>query len=93
MMMIKSKREACLYTISALMDADLRTKLSGIENPDKYSVKSFEEFKGLLDKNLSPADLTHVTCDFVESAIKGKIEVTCRNLMELAEMTGSFTVV
>ena len=87
MMMIKSKREACLYTISALMDADLRTKLSGIENPDKYSVNSFDEFKGLLDKDLSPSDLTHVTCDFVESAIKGKIKITCNDLMELAEMT------
>ena len=87
MVIIKSKREACLYAISALMDADLRTKLSGIENPDKYSVNSFEEFKNLLDKDVSPTDLTHATCDFVESAIKGKIKVTCNDLMELAEMT------
>ena len=86
-MILKTKKEACLYAISALMDADLRTKLSGIENPDKFSVNSFEEFKNLLDKNVSPTDLTHATCDFVESAIKGKISVTCNNLMELAEMT------
>lgn len=86
-MILKTKKEACLYAISALMDADLRAKLSGIENPDKFSVNSFEEFKNLLDKNVSPTDLTHATCDFVESAIKGKIEVTCNNLMELAEMT------
>lgn len=86
-MILKTKKEACLYAISALMDADLRTKLSGIENPDKFSVNSFEEFKNLLDKDVSPLDLTHATCDFVESAIKGKIEVTCNDLMELAEMT------
>lgn len=86
-MILKTKKEACLYAISALMDADLRTKLSGIENPDKFSVNSFEEFKNLLDKNVSPTDLTHATCDFVESAIKGKIKVTCNDLMELAEMT------
>ena len=86
MVIIKSKRDACLYVISALMDADLRTKLSGIENPDKYSVNNFDEFKNLLDKDLSPSDLTHITCDFVESAIKGNIEVTCNELMELAKM-------
>lgn len=87
MVVIKTKRDACLYTISALADADLRCKLSGLPSPDKYSVRNFEDFKNLMDKKLSPTDLTRVTLDFVESVIKGRIATTCNDLMSLAEMT------
>lgn len=86
MVIIKTKRDACLYTISVLADADLRSKLSDLPSAADYVVNSFTDFKNLLDKDLSPSDLTRIVCDFVESVIKGKIQVTCEDLMILAEM-------
>lgn len=87
MINISSKRDACLAVISALADADLRSKL--VEIPalkEKSSVNSFTDFKNLLDKDLDPIDLTKATCEFIEFASKGSIKVTCNDLMELAEM-------
>lgn len=87
MINITNKRDACIYVVSALADADLRSKLSDLPSAADYAVKSFTDFKNLLDKKLSPTDLTRVTLDFVESVIKGRIDITCNDLMSLAEMT------
>lgn len=87
MINITNKRDACIYVVSALADADLRSKLSDLPSAADYAVKSFTDFKNLLDKELSTADLTRIVCDFVESVIKGRIEISCNDLMILAEMT------
>ena len=88
-MQLKTKRDACLYVISALADADLRNRILEIEDfigLENYKMKSVDDFIKLLNKDLEPRDLSRVVCEFIELTIKNKIDVNCIDLMTLAEM-------
>ena len=88
-MQLKTKRDACLYVVSALADADLRNRILEIEDfigLENYKMKSVDDFIKLLNKDLEPRDLSRVVCEFIELTIKNKIDVNCIDLMTLAEM-------
>mgnify|MGYP006385950417 FL=1 len=88
--MIKNKSDACRYVISALSDADLRSRLEQLENLDSYAVKSFDDFLQLINnETLDEAEMSNVTCDFVESVVKGLITVSTDELNILSEMAAA----
>lgn len=88
--MIKNKSDACRYVISALSDADLRSRLEQLENLDSYAVKSFEDFyQQINNKALDVSEMSHITCDFVEAVVKGIITVSADELNVLSEMAAA----